>query len=47
MSEEGGKTAPQVAPGTRLRCDSCGVEVVVVKPTVSEFTCCERSMSIA
>jgi desulfoferrodoxin-like iron-binding protein len=31
--------------GTRLRCTSCGTEVVVVKPATGPLTCCGEPMS--
>ena len=41
MSESG------VPVGTRLRCESCGTEIVVVKPSAGPISCCEESMKRA
>jgi desulfoferrodoxin-like iron-binding protein len=31
--------------GTRLRCERCGTEIIVVKSTDDELTCCGQPMS--
>lgn len=31
--------------GTRVRCDSCGSELIVVKAADPELTCCDRPVS--
>ena len=31
--------------GTRLRCASCGTEIVVVKPATGPLTCCSRPLT--
>ena len=36
-------TAP--GAGTRLRCASCGTEIVVVKPPTGPLACCGEPMS--
>jgi hypothetical protein len=33
------------AVGTRLRCDQCGTEIIVVKGTDGEVACCEQTMA--
>jgi desulfoferrodoxin-like iron-binding protein len=30
--------------GTRLRCERCGTEIIVVKATDDDLTCCEQPM---
>jgi hypothetical protein len=34
-----------IKSGTRLRCESCGSEVLVVKPSDPELTCCGNPLS--
>ena len=29
-----------VAPGTRLRCETCGAEAIVLQPGAADLTCC-------
>jgi hypothetical protein len=31
--------------GTRLRCASCGTEIVVVKPATGPLTCCSQPLT--
>ena len=38
---------PGVPVGTRLRCESCGTEIVVVKPSIGPIACCEQPMTRA
>ena len=33
------------APGTRLRCDTCQTEIIVVKGTDGALSCCEQPMA--
>jgi desulfoferrodoxin-like iron-binding protein len=33
------------AVGTRLRCERCGTEIIVVKATDGELTCCDKPMA--
>jgi hypothetical protein len=33
------------APGTRLRCAKCETEIIVVKGTDGELSCCEQPMA--
>ena len=35
-----------VAGGTRLKCDVCGSEAIVVKPQEPVLSCCDRPMEI-
>jgi desulfoferrodoxin-like iron-binding protein len=53
LAQEGRRRSPgtmdamntAAAAGTRLRCTSCGTEVVVVKPATGPLACCGRPMS--
>ena len=33
------------APGTRLRCQQCDTEIVVVKGTDGDVSCCQEPMT--
>ena len=32
--------------GSRLRCEHCGTEIIVVKATDAEVTCCGQAMAV-
>lgn len=34
-----------IKSGTRLRCETCGSEVLIVKPAEPELTCCGTPLS--
>lgn len=36
---------PGTAVGTRLRCAQCGTEIIVVKPTDGDVSCCNTPMA--
>jgi desulfoferrodoxin-like iron-binding protein len=40
--------APQgtVAPGTRLRCETCGAEAIVLQPGAADLTCCGAPLTV-
>ena len=31
--------------GTRLRCEQCGAEAIVVRPSDADLTCCETPLT--
>lgn len=35
----------ETKPGTRVRCEECGSELIVVKAADPELTCCDRPVS--
>ena len=37
--------AMPTAAGTRLRCEKCETEIIVVKGTDGEVSCCEQPMA--
>jgi hypothetical protein len=34
----------ETAVGARLRCEQCGTEIIVVKPTDQEIQCCGKPL---
>jgi len=35
-----------VAPGTRLRCETCGAEAIVLQPGAADLTCCGAPLTV-
>jgi Desulfoferrodoxin, N-terminal domain len=35
-----------VAPGTRLRCETCGAEAIVLQPGAADLTCCGAALTV-
>ena len=38
-------TVMPTAPGNRLRCEQCQTEIIVVKGTNGELSCCGQAMA--
>jgi hypothetical protein len=36
----------KVAPGTRLRCGTCGAEAIVLQPGAADLTCCGTPLTV-
>jgi hypothetical protein len=35
-----GKPPATPSPGSRLKCESCGSEAIIIQPGAAELTCC-------
>jgi hypothetical protein len=41
-----GKQPATVTPGTRLKCETCGSEAIIIQPGPAELTCCGAPLAV-